>query len=321
MKKRIRLHQLRTGMLVTELEWNGSAGTAPALPLLISSPLDVDHLMRAQVISVVIDTRRGADTGGAGRYAGGFSHVQFETDLLSKFSARQVENARQTIENTAPHVRRMLSDIRMGAAIQFEGASQTVESLMAAAGQNSAALIGLSRLKERDQVTFLHSIAVSALMIDFGRSLKLDEEAIHLLGIGGLLHDFGKMLLPRAILNKKGTLTEAERLLVRSHPLRGYELLKRAENMPQTVLDICLYHHEQYDGTGYPRGLQGADIPRPARIAAICDVYEAMTTIRPYKRAWTQSEAIGFMLDSPGHFDPELLQNFVSRMVVGGVLA
>lgn len=321
MKKRIRLHQLRTGMLVTEMEWDGSAGSPPELPLRITSPQDVDRLMHAQVISVVIDTREGADVGGKGQYASGFSHAQFETDLLSKFSAKEVENARQTIEDTAPHVRNMLSDIRMGEAVKLDGAARTVDSLMAAAGRHSAALIGLSRLKERDQVTFLHSLAVSALMIDFGRALKLDEETIHLLGIGGLLHDFGKMLLPQAILNKKGTLTEAERQLVRSHPLRGYELLKRAEDMPQTVLDICLYHHEQYDGTGYPRGLQGKDIPHAARIAAICDVYEAMTTVRPYKRAWTQSEAISFMLDSPSHFDPELLQTFVSRMVVGGALA
>ncbi len=320
MKKRIRLHQLRTGMLVTEMEWDGSAGAAPELPFLISSRKDVDRLMRAEVISVVIDPSRGADVGGGG-HAGGLSHAQFETDLLSKFSAKDIESARQTIEETAPHVRSLLSDVRMGETVKLEGASKTVDSLMAAAGRHSAALIGLSRLKEKDQVTFLHSLAVSALMIDFGRALKLDEETIHLLGVGGLLHDFGKMLLPKALLTKRDTLSEAERQMVRTHPLRGYELLKRAEDMPQTVLDICLYHHEQFDGTGYPRGLQGTDIPRPARIAAVCDVYEAMTTIRPYKRAWTQSEAIGFMLDSPGHFDPELLQQFVARMVVGGVLA
>jgi HD-GYP domain-containing protein (c-di-GMP phosphodiesterase class II) len=86
------------------------------------------------------------------------------------------------------------------------------------------------------------------------------------------------------------------------------------------VLDICRYHHERYDGSGYPDGITGRRIPYAGRLAAICDVYEALTTIRPYKRAFSQAEAINMMMNSPGHFDSKLLSAFVSRMVISGTL-
>ena len=97
-------------------------------------------------------------------------------------------------------------------------------------------------------------------------------------------------------------------------------MLSQVRDLPQSVLDVCLYHHEKYDGTGYPRRLAGTDIPVVARLSAICDVYDAMTTVRPYKRAWSQDEAIHAMLNSPGHFDPDLLKALVSEMVINGTI-
>ena len=93
--------------------------------------------------------------------------------------------------------------------------------------------------------------------------------------------------------------------------------LAKVPEMPQEVLEICLHHHEKYDGSGYPHGLQGPAIPYLARLAAICDVYDALTTVRPYKRAWTKTEAIATMRDTKGHFDPELLAAFVSQLIGG----
>jgi HD-GYP domain-containing protein (c-di-GMP phosphodiesterase class II) len=108
--------------------------------------------------------------------------------------------------------------------------------------------------------------------------------------------------------------------LVRMHPQRGYELVSSLPNTPRQVLDICLHHHEKFDGSGYPSRLAGQQIPFVARLAAICDVYDALTTVRPYKRAWSQAEAINMMMNSPGHFDPDLLAAFVSNMVISGTL-
>jgi HD-GYP domain-containing protein (c-di-GMP phosphodiesterase class II) len=108
--------------------------------------------------------------------------------------------------------------------------------------------------------------------------------------------------------------------LVREHPERGYEMVSKAGQVPQQVLDICRYHHEKYDGSGYVGGLAGKQIPYVARLAAICDVYEALTTIRPYKRAFSQAEAINVMLSSSGHFDEHLLSAFISKMAINGTL-
>jgi HD-GYP domain-containing protein (c-di-GMP phosphodiesterase class II) len=91
-------------------------------------------------------------------------------------------------------------------------------------------------------------------------------------------------------------------------------------DIPREILDICRYHHEKIDGTGYPSGLVGEQIPYVSRVAAICDVYDALTTIRPYKRAWSQTEAIDLMMKSHGHFDEKLLATFISEMVISGTL-
>ena len=128
------------------------------------------------------------------------------------------------------------------------------------------------------------------------------------------------MTLPPAILMKTGKLTTEEMGIMRTHTQRGYQVLSSIDTTPQEVLDICLFHHEKFDGTGYPRRLIGMQIPYFARIAAICDVYDALTTIRPYKKALSQGEAIDLMITSEGHFDRELLSAFLSKMIISGTL-
>jgi putative nucleotidyltransferase with HDIG domain len=316
MRKRIRLHQMRVGMYVEELE-----GTEP-LPSRflgpIASPADIDRLMSSHAISVVIDTRRGVD---ATSVEGSISDpVEFEAALKMRFSAEHLTLARQAIKETRPCVRDVLAAAHGNGIFQFDAASRAVDRIMSEALTNASAMIAVAKLKEKDEGTFLHSLAVSALMITFGRTLGLDEEAVRLLGMGGLVHDLGKMLLPIELLRKPGRLTPDEVAMMRTHPVRGYELVKKIEGMPTTVLDICLYHHEKFDGSGYPFKLAGSELPQAARIATICDVYDALTTVRPYKHAWSQAEAVDTMVRSQGHFDPQLMKIFLSKMVISGTL-
>ena len=215
-------------------------------------------------------------------------------------------------------MRDILSQARMNGIVLVEHAVDVVEKIMVSAADNAAALIAVSRLKTHDQGTYLHSLAVGTLMVSFGRRLGFDDETVRQYGLGGILHDIGKMAVPQGILVKPGALTPREQAIIRSHPRRGHVLLSRLDAMPETVLDICLCHHERFDGTGYPGNRAGEAIPLCARIAAICDVYDAMTTVRPYKRAWSQAETIDMMYASAGHFDPTLLELFVSRLVASG---
>ncbi|TWC78365.1 putative nucleotidyltransferase with HDIG domain [Rhizobium sp. SJZ105] len=320
MRKRIRVHQLRVGMFVEDVESGGPHISHRFSPFMISSPDEVARMMNSNLMTVVIDVRKGVDVeAGASSYQP-IDASAFHAQLLVDFSARDIHQARQSISDTKPHIRSVLSEARINGAFAAKTAVVAVQKIMTAAMDNVGALVAVAKLKEKDEVTFLHSLAVSALMIAFGRSLGHDEDDVRLLGIGGLVHDLGKMVLPNTILTKAGKLTAEEMDLVREHPQRGYELVSRLENSPQQVLDICLYHHEKFDGSGYPKGLAGSEIPYVARLAAICDVYDALTTIRPYKRAWSQGEAINVMMNSPGHFDTDLLSAFVSKMVINGTL-
>ncbi|WP_308463012.1 HD-GYP domain-containing protein [Agrobacterium fabrum] len=269
MRKRVRLHELRVGMFIDEVESGTQAQSKRFSPFLISSPLEIQRMMDSNVMTVVIDVRKGRDVE-TGPHS--FDRAGFEAGRLATFSVKEINQARQSIEETRPHIRNVLAEARIKGAFASDAADAAVERIMSAVSSNTGALIGIAKLKQKDESTFLHSLAVSALMISFGRALALGEEDVRLLGIGGLVHDLGKMALPDAILKNSGKLTGEEMQLVRTHPQRGYELVSAIPNTPQQVLDICRYHHEKFDGSGYPSGLSGQDIPYVARLAAICDV-------------------------------------------------
>ncbi|WP_183763798.1 MULTISPECIES: HD-GYP domain-containing protein [unclassified Rhizobium] len=320
MRKRIRLHQLRLGMFVEDVESEARVSVRKFVPSLISSASEIDRMMNCKVISVVINVRKGLDVEQQTPPSNHSRRRRFETDLLASFSMRAIEEARQSLATAKSYIHNVLSDARIKGTFSVNAADEAVINIMSDAASNAAAMIAIARLKEHDEVTFLHSFAVSALMVTFGRKLGLGEHDIRLLAMGGLVHDLGKMALPPSILSKTGKLTSKEMAIVRTHPQRGYELISRLDSMPLQILDICLYHHEKFDGSGYPHHLAGDEIPFMARIAAICDVYDALTTVRPYKKAWSQTEAINLMMNSPGHFDPDLLATFVSRMIIDGTL-
>ncbi|MBW9113998.1 HD-GYP domain-containing protein [Rhizobium cauense] len=168
-------------------------------------------------------------------------------------------------------------------------------------------LVEMTRLKTKDEGTYIHSLAVSGLMTGLGHLSNLGEETTRDLTIAGLLHDIGKVLIPNAILNKGGQLTDAERRIMHSHPERGYQLLKQHPGVPDLVLEICRFHHEALDGSGYPLGLRAAQLTLPIRICTICDVFDALTSVRPYKRAWTTTEALKWMFDRGHLFDRRLV--------------
>jgi HD-GYP domain-containing protein (c-di-GMP phosphodiesterase class II) len=148
-------------------------------------------------------------------------------------------------------------------------------------------------------------------MIASAKELGLNQAQCREAGIAGLLHDIGKVSIPNVIINKTGPLTEQEVQLIRTHPEKGYSLLKEQYNVSPGVLDVCLHHHEKIDGSGYPKGLKGDQISTLTKIAAVCDVYDAITSDRPYKAGWNPAEALRKMAQWEGHFDPRIFQLFV----------
>lgn len=209
----------------------------------------------------------------------------------------------------------MFNEARLGRAVDSMDAQNLVEEISDSVTRNPGALISLARLKTADDYTYMHSVAVCALMVALAKQLKLNDEQARLAGMAGLLHDLGKAAIPLAVLNKPGKLTDQEFTVVRSHPVEGFHQLKHGGNLPDAVLDACLHHHEKIDGSGYPDKLQGDGISVIARMTAICDVYDAITSDRPYKRGWDPAESLRRMAEwTTDHFDARLFQAFVKSI-------
>ncbi|MDQ1195384.1 MULTISPECIES: HD-GYP domain-containing protein [Agrobacterium] len=318
MKKRIRIGELRVGMYVEELE-TSSLDHKYYAPFLIDTIDQIKAVITCNAISAVIDVTKGINPDATAQSESEIRR-NFEQYLLRHYSSQEIAHARILMSKTVPKVKDLLTNAPREGAINVEAALSSVEDIMASTTKNAGALVSLSKLRRRDEETFVHSISVSALLITFARKLSMNEELIRHVGLAGLLHDVGKMAIPTEILRKQEKLTEHEYRIVRLHPVLGSELLKNKATLPETVLDVCLYHHERYDGSGYPSRLSGEQIPFVARLAAICDVYDALTSRRPYKATWSQARAVETMLSTQGHFDPSLLRQFVSKMILSGDL-
>jgi putative nucleotidyltransferase with HDIG domain len=175
-----------------------------------------------------------------------------------------------------------------------------------------ATIEGWSRaLDLRDKETEDHTLRVTDMTVTLARAMSVSEEEIVHMRRGALLHDIGKMGIPDDILKKPGPLTEGEWEIMRKHPRYSYEMISPIEYL-HSALDIPFCHHEKWDGSGYPRGLKGEDIPLAGRIFAIIDVWDALSSDRPYRKAWPDDKVIDYIHAQSGtHFDPKIVPVFL----------
>ena len=195
-------------------------------------------------------------------------------------------------------------------------ADSIASNLMDAINANNAIAIDISTLKTSDEYTFKHSVDVATMAMIIGKQQCLPDKQIYELGVSGLLHDIGKTKVPASILNKPARLTDEEFKIMKTHSELGAAIIKDMD-FPQdhplvhTVWEICRWHHERWDGKGYPDGLKGEEIPISAQVVSIVDVYDALTSERCYKKAFDHNTAIKMILDGQcGQFNPILLKCF-----------
>ncbi|PBP83866.1 metal-dependent phosphohydrolase [Pseudomonas syringae] len=208
----------------------------------------------------------------------------------------------------------MFTEARMGRAMDVDNVQLLVEEISNSILRHPHALISLSRLKTSDEYTYMHSVAVCALMVALAKRMGMPDDQIREAGVAGLMHDVGKMMIAPAVLNKPGRLTRDEFEIMKAHPELGVKILMDTQPVAASVIDVCLHHHEKVDGSGYPHGLKGDQISIFARMGAVCDVYDAITSDRPYKKGWGVAHSIREMASWQGHFDDVVFQSFVKTV-------
>lgn len=206
----------------------------------------------------------------------------------------------------------LLDEVRLGGVIDTEQAKDTVNDCVQSVIRNPDALMWMARMRNEDEYTSEHCLNVCILAIAFGRHLGLDEEALHKLGMCGLLHDVGKMKIPPEVLNKPGELTDKELKMMRAHTIHGRNLLMASPGTYKGVVDVAYGHHERMDGKGYPRKIKAKGTSDFSRIIAIVDAYDAMTADRCYAPAIPTTEAVKIIYKDKGtHFDEFYAKEFI----------
>ena len=321
MLKRIRVRQLQVGMHLKEFCGSWMDHPFWRTGFVIKDPKDIALILASKITEVWIDASKGDDvpSGAAVVEQTPETPATPEPEPVRKpirpvSAAEEVMRAAQICLESKAAVVSMFEEVRMGKAVDVGGARQLVEDISDSVARNPGAIISLARLKTADDYTYMHSVAVCAMMVALAKQLKLDPAQTRSLGVAGLLHDLGKAAMPPEVLNKPGKLTDAEFDIIKTHPTEGYKMLSASPGIDAVSLDVVLHHHEKIDGSGYPERLSGDQISLHAKMGAVCDVYDAITSNRPYKSGWDPAESLRKMAEWTGHFDPKVFQAFVKSI-------
>ena len=321
MLKKVDSSQLKVGMYVHDLSCDWMTHPFVRNRFLLRSDDEIRKIVQAGIHDVVIDSGKGLDVQDAPTVAQAQADTERELVQIAAAAPQvvtrvslgmELARATQVRRQASSLVRTVMADVRLGKAVEIDRVQHTVQDITESILRNPGALVGLLRIKNKDDYTFLHSVSVCALMVAFCRSRGVDGATTHQAGLGGLLHDTGKALVPDSVLNKPGPLTPEEFALIKRHPRDGYDILCRSPELGAIPLDIALHHHERRDGSGYPDHLAGDAISELAQMAAIVDVYDALTSDRSYHKGVAAAEALRKIYEwSKFHFNPVFAQDFM----------
>lgn len=322
MIKKIDVFALRPGMYVHDLDCDWMEHPFLQNKFLLKDSSDIEKISALGIHHIYIDTDRGIDAPNAPSAEEVHQHLDAKMlqlgESLTSRPRHQVPieaellQARRVYSEASSIVSNVLQDCRLGKQVEMEKLEPIVSAISTSILRNPDAIISLLRIKRVDKYTFQHSVAVSTLLLSFCRAVSDERRAIEQVGIGGLLHDLGKMRVPDFILNKPGKLSESEFDLMKRHVEYGCEILQNTPNFSPVALNIVAEHHERYDGSGYPNGLKGDEISPFGQMAAIIDVYDALTSNRVYHHGIEPTEALKKILEwSEFHFDTQLVHQFI----------
>jgi HD-GYP domain-containing protein (c-di-GMP phosphodiesterase class II) len=324
MHKRISIDQLKIGMKVEKLDRSWLATPFLRHRFTITSSEQIAQLQASGVRQLDVEADdAGQDSGSIAPAMSAEAEISTPISPTPKPEpatipfAEELPAAKQTYIAAKLVVQQAMEDVRMGRALNMEAVSEVVGSMADSILRSPDALTSLTRLKSFDEYTFFHSVNTSALALSVGKHLGYERAPLLQLGTGMLLHDIGKTLIPVEILNKPGRYEAHEFEIMKQHVLRGAEILSSTTGLTDMYLKPTLEHHERVDGTGYPHHRSKTDLSQFGLIAAIVDIYDAVTSDRCYHKGKTPHDTLQFLyqLGVQGHVDGMLVQQFVQ--VVG----
>jgi len=321
MIKQIRTEQLKPGMYIHDLNCGWLDHPFISSTFKVMDQATVDKIVNLGIRELYIDTIKGADVWAAPTQQEVNADLERRLQEIAEKQAakpivtelrEETARARRLHGEANKVVRHVMDDIRLGQTIQVDRITPLIENTVDSIFRNQDALLPLARLKSHDDYTFEHSVSVCALLVAFGRAMQLPKDVIKEIALGGLLHDVGKARIPEAILNKPGKLTEEEFFLMQKHVVLGVEVLQATNGISELAMQVVGQHHERFDGTGYPQKRAGEGISLYGQMAAIVDVYDAISSERVYHKGMPPSQALKKLLEwSSHHFDPQLVKTFV----------
>lgn len=234
--------------------------------------------------------------------------VEFKSEL--NVAAEALGDARRQVND-------IFDRVKTGAAMDPQELSGTMDAMVNSVFRNRDAMGWLARMRSKDDYLYSHSLATSVWALTFGRHLGLDKETLKILGTGAMLLDVGKTRIPDRLLNKSGALNPTEWKLLQLHTRYGAKLIAQGDKVDPRLVAMVEQHHERFDGSGYPSGLKGDEIPLVARLAGIVDAYDAMISERSYAKAKSAYDAVRELMRQSGKaYQPELIDLFVQAVGV-----
>ncbi len=321
MIKKISIQQLKPGMFIHNINCAWIEHPFLAGTLKVKNDKAVETIIGLGISELYIDTLKGLDVIDAPTETEVNAEIEHKMQAMAEQTKpiiatstlrEELKTSKKVYKEANRIISNIMNDARIGRQIEVERIEPVVGQMANSILRNKDALLSLCRIKNKDDYTFLHSVSVGALLISFAHALDFNRTVIKQLGVGGMLHDIGKTKVPNEILNKPGKLTEEEFVIMKSHVVHGCSILRRSPGIAQVSFDVAAQHHERFDGSGYPLGLKNLETSVYGQMAAIVDVYDAITADRCYHKGMTPTVAVRKMFEwSKFHFNPNLLRTFI----------
>lgn len=316
MIKKIKATKLSIGMYIVGMSYFWAKHPFVENDFTIKNSNELYQIINSGIKEVEIDISKGLDIINT-NFEASDREIQdrYKTIYNSETESTEYKECKTIYTEASQIIYEILESVKNREQIEISNVFIIIKKLKKLILKDHNRLLGLSRLRNIQRYTVEHSVSVAVILMAFGKNLEMADTIIEELGVGGILHDIGKGLIPESILYKKDKLNEAEFTIIRRHVFDSYSLLKKVKGISEVGLDVIFQHHERIDGEGYPKGLRGDKISIYGQMAAIADAYDAIASENIYHKSKEPTLVLKMLLKwSNQNFDSQLIQKFIKTV-------